>query len=377
MNTELIAICIQTGVPALVIGDSGIGKTEVATQIATALKRKYESWSMAQLGREDFTGIMVPNRETGMADLYPVSIGRTLLSEEAKQAGGVLILDELASAPARTRGASLTLIQSRQLGSHTLPDSVSFVCLSNDPAKAEGGSDFRAAVSSRFCWVPAEFNLKATTDYFRGGKGLMVTVPVVPETWKTSFFLPAKSIIASFMERNPGCANNEPAPHDSAKAFPCPRSWENAAKLLAATRALGRPYNSDLGYAAIEGCVGEGAATAFMTWVREMNLPDPEVILDLAAKGDIDAAFKMLPERTDQLSVALDAVATAATMQHANRAARWHSAWKLMNPVFDKHQDIGMATVDILTSISSPDGKFPAEAAKILTIRRQANLSLR
>lgn len=377
MNSELIALCIQTGVASLVIGDSGIGKTEVVAQIADKLKRKHEAWSMAQLGREDFTGIMVPNKETKVADLYPISLGRTLTTPEAQEAGGVLILDELASAPSRTRGAALTLIQSRMLGSHKLPDSISFVALSNHPEKAEGGSDFRAAVSSRFCWVYAEYDVKATTDYFRGGPGFLAKVPLLPSNWREGYLRSALSIVASFIERNVALANAEPPPHDAAKPFPCPRAWENTAKLLAAVRAIGKPYNSDLAYAAVAGCVGEGAASAFQTWLRAMNLPDPEQILSLAVQGKTKEAFELIPSRADQFSVALDSVAVSAVSPHAQQAERWHAAWKLMGKVFADHQDIAMATADILAMIPPPDGKFPAEAQQIFTIRRQANLALR
>lgn len=417
MNTELIALCIQTGVPVLVIGDSGIGKTEVAGQIAKKLNRLHESWSMAQMGDEQFMGLMVPNRETGVTDLYPVSLGRTLMSKgfvivnahtgektgetfsglnafdraklrahelgedfEAQalpSPGGVIILDELASARPRTRGAALTLIQSRMLGSQKLPDNVSFVCLSNDPAKAEGGSDFRAAVSSRFCWDFAEYDVKATANYFRGGPGFMANCPVIPDDWKETRLQGVMSLIASFIERNPALANAEPPPHDASKPFPCPRTWENAGKLLAALRSIERPYNSDLGYKAVAGCVGEGAATSFMTWIREMNLPDPEHILGLAQEKKVDIAVKMIPERADRMSVSLDSIAAAAVRKHASRADRWKAAWKIIGELLDSHQDIAMSSVDILGSIAPPDGTFPEEAVKILQIRRQANLAIR
>src|ERR1700733_13633819 len=61
------------------------------------------------------------------------------------------------------------------------------------------------------------------------------------------------------------------------RGWPSPRTWEMAARLMAAGNAA--RASQDARSALIRGAVGDGAGIEFLAWLVEMDLPDPEVVL--------------------------------------------------------------------------------------------------
>jgi hypothetical protein len=202
-----------------------------------------------------------------------------------------------------------------------------------------------------------------------GGKGLAVDVEILPQGWEEKFGHVARSLVVSYTRRNPGQILEEPKDHDVSKAWPSPRSWETAARLLAATMALGERKESDLSHLAVEGCVGAGAAESFMQWVINMNLPDPEELLK-----DAEKALKKLPKRHDQRAVTLEAVAVAACQDHKDKIKRWETAWAIVGPVFIQENDVGMSAAKHLAKNIVPGAKRPPETKQVIEILRKAGL---
>ncbi|MEZ5412543.1 MAG: hypothetical protein R2761_31200 [Acidimicrobiales bacterium] len=79
----------------------------------------------------------------------------------------------------------------------------------------------------------------------------------------------------------------------------------------------GRRIDADVTAAVLVGCVGSGAGIELVTWLQDLDLPDPESAL-------ADPVSFVLPERGDQVYAALTAVA-AAVAADATRpgAAGW------------------------------------------------------
>jgi hypothetical protein len=100
------------------------------------------------------------------------------------------------------------------------------------------------------------------------------------------------------------------------RAWPSPRSWDNASRGLAA-------FGLDpvAGAEAVVGAVGDGPGMEFIAWVREMDLPDPETLL-------ADPASFRLPTRGDMAYAILAAV--VAAVQASPSQDRWTAAWKVL-----------------------------------------------
>jgi hypothetical protein len=145
-------------------------------------------------------------------------------------------------------------------------------------------------------------------------------IPVLPDNWEAG--IPAsRALVASFIRARPHLLLQVPRSEEQAgKAWPSPRTWDMAARLLAAATAAG--VGEDIVAFLITGCVGEGAGLEFLAWRRDLDLPDPEAIL--AAPGQF-----RLSGRGDRDFAILTAVVSAA-VRNLDRG-RWLAAWEVLS----------------------------------------------
>jgi hypothetical protein len=102
-----------------------------------------------------------------------------------------------------------------------------------------------------------------------------------------------------------------------------------------------------------------------------MNLPDPEELLK-----DPKNAYKLFPDRNDQLTVALESMCVAACQPHEKRVERWEAAWEILGPVFIKLNDVGFPGAQILARNKGnvPTAKLPKESLLFKEILKNAGL---
>lgn len=375
--TKLLSMIMTMGlyypvrIPFMLVGDSGIGKTEgladMCRAIALAVNMRYvgEIWSGPQLQAEDASGLPVPDLEAGNTRLLPMRLGAKCIEAGA----GCLAIDEFGSITNSQEAAFLNLIHGGKLGELTLDYNIALGAMMNPSDIAANGRDLSAPAANRFAWFTWELPSTMWVDFMRGGKGLTAHVQPVPRNWHEHIRW-AKALIASYIQRNPEQLHNRPPPHKAGQAWQSPRSWTNAAYLLAACRSVGAGPTSDLAALAVESCVGEGAAQAFVAWVVNMNLPDPEELL-----ADPENAHRLLPERNDQKAVAMEALAVAAQdQQNKKYRQRWEDAWKILGPVFMKWNDVGIQGAKILAKDIPNGADFPPEARMIKPILKQAGI---
>ncbi len=113
------------------------------------------------------------------------------------------------------------------------------------------------------------------------------------------------------------------------------------------------------------GCVGDGAGLEFLTWVQELDLPDPEVAL-------MDPDSVDFPERGDRLYAALSAVAGAVASDPT--PDRWLAGWRVLEKAAQQSPDIGAIAARVLAQIR-PDGvSAPPEASIFLPVLEAAGL---
>jgi hypothetical protein len=113
------------------------------------------------------------------------------------------------------------------------------------------------------------------------------------------------------------------------------------------------------------GAVGEGAGIEFLSWLANMDLPDPEAVL-----ADPDGFD--LPERSDRAFAVLTAVAAVA-IGHGD-AASWSAAWRVVARVADQAPDVAALAARTLAGARPEGAELPSELLKMTPVLRAAGL---
>jgi len=123
---------------------------------------------------------------------------------------------------------------------------------------------------------------------------------------------------------------------------------------------------SDEAHAAlVSGCVGEGPALEWLTFLSALDLPDPEALL-------ADPSSFEFPERGDLALAVLSAVAAAVVERTTGE--RWEVAWRIVERAAGSHPDVA-ATAARSLARCRPDGTTaPASAAALAPVLTAAGL---
>ena len=340
MMTTTLSVALQAGTPVLAWGPPGVGKTAAITALAESLSLPLEIVLASIREPADFAGLPVI-RDDGVRMEAPSWARR--LAEAGK---GILFLDEISTAPPAVQAALLRVVLDRVVGDLALPPGVAIVAAANPPEQAAGGWDLSPPLANRFCHLTWTLDSGAWVDgMIRGWPS--PTVSPLPKGWEAG--IPsARSLVAAFIRHRPHLLLQLPQSEEQAgKAWPSPRSWDMSARLLAASARAGEDVQAIL----VGGCVGEGPALEFLSWRRNLDLPDPEDIL-----RDPDK-FKV-PERGDQAFAVLTAVVTAAVGNLTSE--RWMAAWTVLARAAEQGaKDIAAASAKALAQARKPGLPLP------------------
>src|SRR5205807_8487167 len=88
----------------------------------------------------------------------------------------------------------------------------------------------------------------------------------------------ARGAIGAFVTARPHLLHAHPGSETAAgRAWPSPRSWDMAARLIAASATSGAP--DAVAATLVAGAVGPVAAAEFLAWREDLDLPDAETVL--------------------------------------------------------------------------------------------------
>lgn len=351
---ELIAIAVQTKTPVLIWGRAGEGKTSFINALAQKMELPCETVIAAIREPSDFAGLPVVS--DGKVHFAPPSWAVRLC-----EAGrGILFLDEISCAPPAVQAALLRVVLERTVGDRRLPDGVSIVAAANPPELAAGGWELSPPLANRFVHINWDVDANEWVEGMAVGSWGVGDIPTLPENWSDK--LPtSRAVVAAFMRYRPSLLKSNP----TGGAYPTPRSWEMAAKLLAAVEALGGGDKSSLSLAAVTAAVGEGAAIEFMGWRKNLDLPDPEEVLR-------DPDSLSLPRRSDIAFAVLAAVIAAATSQKS--LARWRAACQVVIRAYDSHPDVAVAVGRRLRDAQPEGVKLDFEELDVSRMKEVVNL---
>lgn len=315
----------RRGLPYVLIGDPGGGKTSAIKRLVRQAGLHYEGVMASLREPTDFLGVPVPKRielgienahlsadfdDTIMAMEYsaaPFAIRSALASE-----GSVIFFDEVNTARPNVQAALLRVLFEGIVGDLQLPDSVRFLLAMNRVEDAAGGWDLAPPLANRMGHLQYESpSVEGYTAYLIGGGARaeyeqevdpVSTAAQVDAQWGEAWAA-ASGKIAGFLAARPGLLHKKPqaGSPESSKAWPSPRTWDFAATAL----AIGEIFDLTPReiQESVDAFVGSGAATELHTWIRNADLPRAQDILDGTA------TFEHNPARLDRTA----AVATACT----------------------------------------------------------------
>ena len=353
---EALGVAVAARVPVLLWGAPGTGKTSAIRAMAGAMGLPCETVIASIREPSDFAGL--PIVVGGEVRFAPPAWARRL----AEAGRGLLFLDELSTAPPAVQAALLRVVLERAVGDLTLPDEVAVVAAANPPEQAADGWDLSAPLANRLCHLAWQTEPRAVADGLAGGWSAPV-VPVLPDGWQAEEIL-SRGLVAAFLHVRPGLACAPPSNAAAAgRGWPSPRTWEMAARLMAAAGAAG--IGDEARSALIRGAIGDGAGVEFLAWLVEMDLPDPERVL-------ADPASFRLPERGDRAYAALAAIAAAVAADPT--PARWTAGWQVLGLAADTAPDVAAVAARVLARCRPPDADPPAEIHLFAPVLRDAGL---
>lgn len=138
--------------PFYIIGVPGIGKTEMAEQIAKELGIGFLSTSLTHHTRNSVLGLPVITDvygEKGTEYTIPDMLAKVIKECEKGYKEGILLIDEFASMSDALVAPMLAFLQNKCIGNHKLPEGWVLLLCSNPPEYNETAREFDAAVMDR------------------------------------------------------------------------------------------------------------------------------------------------------------------------------------------------------------------------------------
>ena len=307
---DAIGICISAGVPVLIWGNPGEGKTSLI-ESATHDGWHVETVIISQSEPSDLAGLPVVGPD-GSVRLAPPAWARRLAEADGRS---ICFFDEFSTAQPSLQAAALRVLTHGEVGALQLPSTVSFVAAANPIDVAAAGWELAAPTASRFVHLDFAMPIDVFTECAVFGTWPSLRVHDLPDDFDDAVVVEMLFVTGFLKARTSQLSN---IPKDAAargRAFPTPRTWGFVGRLLTLAREVGAP--EEVVRLLVEGAVGEATAHEFMTWRSHLDLPDPEELLN---GGPADFRHR----RPDQLHVILQGV--VAALDRDLTADRWSRA---------------------------------------------------
>jgi len=260
-SKRLMKLGMQARVPYLLVGHSGIGKSQITEQLAKEVfpNHKFVPVFASQADVGDFIGIPdILRVETSDAE------GKKQVSRVTSWARPewmphepcVIFLDELNNARPDVESAMLQLVLEKRIHTHLLhPDS--YICAAINPANSEytTANTMSTALVKRFMVISFEPQSKEFIDWGSDSKRVHPT-------------------ILNFLKHQPNITGVEKPLETLIKMEPCPRLWTEAvSKIYSVIEKEGVQEDRELIKDMLSSCVGVNAAAAFLGWLDTQDKP--------------------------------------------------------------------------------------------------------
>ena len=308
---EAMQILLAVGVPVLLWGDPGTGKTATIERYATQMGWVMEPVIASLHDPTDFGGLPIRNGNT-VIYAPPEWAHRVAMREGVS----LVFLDEVNTATSATQNALMRMVQEHRVGYLDLGDRVRFVAAANPVEHNSGAWDLSAPLANRFAHLDWPLRLTEWRSGYLEGWPTLTPLDIDVAAVSEDMMARHREQQSEFLTRRPQLLCDVPDGAVSPRGWPSPRTWERLAHCGAVAETAGA---SDAARALITAAlVGEAAAAEFLAWQQNPDLPDPEHLLEDPAR------FAEL-ERGDQQLAVVNAVAAIAIED----PHRWQDAFKV------------------------------------------------
>jgi len=305
-----IGVCVATRIPFLLWGEPGAGKTAVI-ESAAGSGYHVETLICSHYEPSDFAGLPIVTGDH--VSLAPPGWARRVAAQDGPS---IVFFDEWTTASPAVQAAALRPLTHGEVGALTLPERVSFGAAANPADIAAAGWELAAPTANRFVHLEWALPLEVFSESLVTGQWPELEVPSLTESYDVELAV-ARSLVAGFLRARGGLLSA--VPKDAAsrgRAFPTPRTWDYAARLVAACRVA--DTGPEVLRLLVDGVIGASSGHEFLAWVRALDLPDPEKALADPASIDFTGM------RPDRVHVTLQSVLAAVT--GAPSPERWTAA---------------------------------------------------
>jgi MoxR-like ATPase len=284
MNAALIPqaleLLINLRQPVFLWGPPGVGKSQVVSQTAARRGLELVDIRAILLDPVDLRGLpRISDNGTAQwcpPDFFP------------RDGRGILFLDELNAAPPLVQASCYQLVLDRKIGEYELPEGWTVIAAGNRETDRAVAHRMPSALANRFVHIDFTVDLEAWLQ------------------WAASNNIAGE--ILAFLRFRPALLHDFD-PERSGNAFPSPRSWEMASRLItgeAAPEALAE---------LLAGTIGAAAATELLGFLK--------ISRQLPTMADILAG-------ADSLEIPTDPAVLFALCEMAGRAAAPETAAPLL-----------------------------------------------
>jgi len=276
INEALIAtqVCIKADLPAMIWGQPGVGKSDMLRLLPKLLGMQLLPHGdgtvrvnlMDQVDMRGGIPYLTPDKNTrwGKPAFCP-SEGRYLI-----------VLEELVTAQPAIQSAMYQFVLDRAAGEHKLSPDARIVATGNYAKDAASTYPMPTPLRTRF----VHLNVAPNVDSFKSWlMGQEMQVPVLNMEHKRR--RSCDELLAFFEWRGANRAAEQEdgllyAFDSRAQTFACPRSWASASRLVDAWRGEAA-VTVEIQQELLSGCVGQGAATEFLGFLRLMDKALPSL----------------------------------------------------------------------------------------------------
>lgn len=280
----------QAGVPVIITGDNGIGKTTCAVKFAECLNLPYVKVALLGAAAEDLLGypmvvekeVELPNGEVIKKKLTDYARHTWL---EQVENGAVLILEEIARLDNDRLQNIVAQILDKSLGQYNIPKDTIVIGTTNLDDIA-GINEINYNVLTRAAWYAADVSIEEEKKaLITGLYDLEMQVKPLPAGWRK--YIPAvRSHIGAFFTYRPSAFKNND--HSRTTTWPCPRTVHMyLIPGLAAALSLGYNKLEDF-EGVLTACCGSMFAETYINWRSLYVNKEPKEIYQDIKNNDID-----------------------------------------------------------------------------------------
>jgi hypothetical protein len=355
-------IAMQAGVPPISMSSPGAAKTACHRALADATGRRFIQFIAEQHLPEDCSGAPLPI-DIELADGTVHRATTPVLPEvmvRAKHEPTVLLFDEINQCGHSMLGAIQEWF--------TEPPAECWMAGCMNPVeRSTNGVELSPPFVNRICLLQWDIPKQSIKEGWRNGfKGYPAPeVPIVPADYLNKHGHHWGNLLADFEERCPHLFGEQAFPSDPNKAcdpWPSYRSWTNVGKLMAAAESVWA--NARVRAELVTGCVGEGPANEFLTYLGVMDLPNPE---DLLRRPDT----LELPQRFDLQRAIMASLINA--VKENNTGERWERLFDCVEIAFEQHPETALSCEGYTWKVK-PAGHSPAPRNGVASEMRRLRL---